>query len=725
MAIKSGGKKKATVKKAAGKKGKSSVKKEKLKKLVIVESPSKASTIKKYLGKDYEVKASVGHVIDLPRSRMGVNLETFDPDYIIMRDKYKVIKELRESARTASEVILASDPDREGEAIAWHIKNDFEKNVFPKIKDRQIPIKRVKFNEITLEEIEERIKHPENIDLKLVDSQQGRRVIDRIFGYELSPLLWKKVKSKLSAGRVQSVALRLICEREIEIEKFIPCEYWEIEADLKKRGGNIFSASLVRIDGKKAEINDEVSALRIEKELLENSSIIKDIKKKIVTRSPYPPFITSTLQQAANNLFGFTSMKTMMLAQQLYEGIDIGNTRTGLITYMRTDSTRISPVAIAEVRKYIKEQFGESYIPENPNYFSNKKTSQDAHEAIRPTHVFNNPDLIKENLTGDQYKLYSLIWKRFTSSQMSSSRSEQITVEIANGNKILTAGATKIIFEGFLKVTERVQKEKELPPNLAVNDSLETVEIKKEQKFTEPPPRYSEASIVKAMEELGIGRPSTYAPTIFTLTKRFYVKKEGRTLVPTFLGSSVNKLLVENFPELINTNFTAEMEEELDDVEDGKKKWKSVVGDFYSTFRPVLAKAYENIDSIKGSFDEETDFVCEKCGRKMVKKLGKFGLFLACSGWPECKNAKPLPLGKCPKCGTGYVVAKKGRSKRAFYGCTNYPDCDFTSFLKPVEIDGKNLSCPVCTGALFGQKEKGRLKTICLKEGCTYESKFI
>ncbi len=701
--------------------GKKSVKKEKLKKLVIVESPSKASTIKKYLGKDYEVKASVGHVIDLPKSRMGVNLDTFDPEYIIMRDKYKIIKDLRESAKVSSEVILASDPDREGEAIAWHIKNDFEKNVLPKISGRVIPIKRVKFNEITVEEIEERIKNPENIDEKLVNSQQGRRVIDRIFGYELSPLLWKKVKSKLSAGRVQSVALRLICDRENEIEKFVPREYWEIGVTYKNDKGT-FTASLAKIGGKKAEVKDEASAKKIEKELLDSGSIITDIREKTVSRSTYPPFITSTLQQAANNLFGFTSMKTMMIAQQLYEGIDIGKSRTGLITYMRTDSTRISPSAIGEAHKYIEEKFGKEYVPSAPNYFKNKKTSQDAHEAIRPVHINNSPDMIREYLTPEQLKIYSLIWKRFVASQMTPSRSNQITVEIENGNKTLTANSSRLIFDGFLRVNDITKggREKELPGSLARGDRLEIVEIIKEQKFTEPPARYSDASLVKEMEELGIGRPSTYAPTIFTLTKRYYVRKDGRNLVPTVLGMSVNNLLVTHFPELINTNFTAEMEEELDDVEDGKKMWKSVVQDFYSTFRPVLSKAYENIDSIKGSFDEETEFVCDKCGRKMVKKLGKYGLFLACSGWPECRNAKPLPLGRCPVCRTGYVVQKRGRSKREFYGCTNYPACEFTSFLKPAGAEGKSMACPECGSLLFLQKEKGRQKTVCLKEGCLY-----
>ncbi len=707
---------------AAAARKKKEEKKEKLKKLVIVESPSKASTIKKYLGKDYEVKASVGHVIDLPKSRMGVNLETFDPDYIIMRDKYKIIKELRESAKNSSEVILASDPDREGEAIAWHIKNDFEKNVLPKVKDRQILIKRVKFNEITSEEIVEQIRHTEDIDEKLVNAQQGRRVIDRIFGYQLSPLLWKKVKSKLSAGRVQSIALRLICERESEIESFIPLEYWDITADLKK-DKDTFSAELAKINGKKAEVPDEASANRIEKELRENESVIKDIKQKALSRSSYPPFITSTLQQAANNLYGFPSMRTMMIAQQLYEGIDIGKTRTGLITYMRTDSTRVSPVAIGEARKYIEERYGLNYLPQSPNHFSNKKSSQDAHEAVRPVHVHYHPEEIKSYLTPEQFKIYSLIWKCFAASQMAPSQSEQITVEVQNGDKLLTASSTKLVFDGFLKVYDiyKAAKEKELPQGLAAGDRLDISEIHKEQKFTKPPARYSEASLVKSMEELGIGRPSTYAPTIFTLTKRYYIKKDGRSLVPTFLGKSVNKLLVENFPELININFTAEMEEELDEVEDGKKKWKSVVGDFYDAFQPVLNKAYEHIDSIKGSFDEETDFVCEKCGRKMIKKLGKYGLFLACSGWPECRNAKPLPLGKCPKCAAGYAVLKKGKRKRAFCGCTNYPNCDFVSFLKPAEIGDTPQACPQCGSALFAQKEKGRLKILCLKEGCGYE----
>jgi DNA topoisomerase-1 len=702
---------------------KNSVKKEKLKKLVIVESPSKAATIKKYLGKDYDVRASVGHLIDLPKSRMGVNLENFNPDYIVMRDKYKVLKGLREAVKTSSEIILASDPDREGEAIAWHIQNDFIKNVFPKIKGREIPIKRVKFTEITENEIRGQIEKPEPIDNKLVNAQQGRRVIDRIFGYQLSPLLWKKVKSKLSAGRVQSVALRLVCEREDEIDAFIPREYWTISVDLKKDKTK-FTAELLKIDGKKADIPDGGTAQRIEKELTDGKFSVKEIRSKNVNRNPVAPFITSTLQQTANNLFGFPSIKTMIIAQQLYEGIDIGKDRTGLITYMRTDSTRISPVAMEQLRGYIKETYGADYLPKTVNVYSNKKSSQDAHEAIRPSNILYHPDEIKTYLTGEQHKIYSLIWKRFVASQMTPTVSEQNSIDVENANKILTASSSQVLFEGFQKVYDysKGAKEKTLPQDLKAGDSLDLVQIDKEQKFTEPPARYTDASLVKIMEELGIGRPSTYAPTIFTITKRYYVKKEGRSLIPTVLGRAVNKLIVENFPELVNENFTAGMEEELDEVEDGGKEWKGVVSEFYQTFAPILAKAYENIDSIKGSFDEETDYVCEKCGKKMVKKLGKYGLFLACTGWPECRNAKPIPLGKCPKCENGMVVQKKGKRGRFFIGCSNYPACDFVTYLKPVEIEGKPSACPTCGSVLFLQKDKDGKKMICLKEGCGYET---
>lgn len=651
----------------------------KLKNLVIVESPSKAATIKKYLGSDFEIKASVGHLIDLPKSKMGVDLETFEPQYIVMRDKSKVLKELREEAKNSKAIYLASDPDREGEAIAWHIKNDFEKNVFPKI-GRQIPIKRVKFNEITENEIKQKINVPEEIEQNLVDAQQGRRVIDRIFGYKLSPLLWKKVKSKLSAGRVQSATLRLICEREEEIENFKPEEYWELYVDYEHKGSK-FTAELSKINGKKVDIKSKEDAEKIKQEILNDKSIVKDVKKKNVSRQPYPPFITSSLQQAANTLFGFSSMKTMQIAQQLYEGINLGDIRTGLITYMRTDSTRISEVALGSVRNYIEKELGKEYLPEKPNFYANKTASQDAHEAIRPTNVKYHPDEVAKYLTPEQYKLYSLIWKRFVASQMKPSISEQFSIEVECGNKILTATTSKVIFDGFLKVYDvsKSQKEKVLPEDIEKGAVLKVLKVNGEQKFTEPPPRYTEASLVKEMEELGIGRPSTYAPTIYTLTKRYYVKKEKKTLIPTELGRAVNKLLVEYFPEMITTSFTSKMEEKLDFVEEGKIDWKSVVKEFYDEFLPVLEHAYENMENIKGSFDEITDFKCEKCGRPMVKKFGRYGEFLACSGWPECKNAKPFPVGKCPKCKEGNIIKKKGK-KRTFYGCDRYPECDFVAF---------------------------------------------
>ena len=688
-----------------------------LKKLVIVESPSKADTIKKYLGAGYEVKASVGHLIDLPRSRMGVNLETFDPDYIVMRDKSKVMKELKDHAKNASEIILASDPDREGEAIAYHLRNHMREKVLSKLKNRDVPIRRIKFEEITKPAVLEAMRHPMEIDDKLVNAQQSRRVIDRLFGYQLSPLLWKKVKSKLSAGRVQSVALRIICEREDEIDKFVPVEYWIIQADFKAAKHH-FTGELSKIAGKKAEVPNQAAADKIEKEVMSSESKIGDIAVRQQSRKAQPPFITSTLQQASNTVLGFSSTRTMMIAQELYEGINLKNTRTGLITYMRTDSTRISPIAMEAVRKYVAETFGGDYLPSEPNLYANKRTAQDAHEAIRPSDVLLHPDEIKKYLSADQYKLYNLIWRRFVASQMTQSKSETYTIEVTNGDKLFTASDSHTVFEGHQAVYQfsKSKKEKPLPRDLKAGDALATSNIAKDQKFTEPPARYTDASLVKTMEELGIGRPSTYAPTIFTLTKRYYINKSGKSLVPTELGRVVNKLLVDNFPDLINVGFTARMEDELDDVEDGAKEWKGVVRHFYEPFTKVLTKAYAEIDNLKGSFDEETEYVCEKCGKKMLKKLGRFGYFLACSGWPECRNAKPLPLGKCPKCETGQVVKKKGGRGKFFYGCSTYPACDFASFLEP-----SGEACPNDGSVLFKKREKGETKLICLKEGCGYE----
>ncbi len=713
-----------------------------LKKLVIVESPSKASTIKKYLGDEYDVKASIGHIIDLPKSRLGINLDTLDPDYIVMRDKSKVIKELRESAKYASEIILASDPDREGEAIAWHIRNDLTTRVLSKLKDREVPVRRIRFDEITQPAVRQAIQQAVDIDLKLVNAQQGRRVIDRLFGYQLSPLLWKKVKSRLSAGRVQSIALRLICEREDLIDRFVPIEYWDLTANCTK-GKTHFEAELTKIDGRRvvtpnedmraslkgdvAVVNDksavictEAGAKKIEAELKSNDSVIGDIRSKESKRYASPPFITSTLQQAANSLFGFTSIKTMMIAQKLYEGIDLDSTRMGLITYMRTDSVRISAVALESVRQFITGKYGESYLPASPNTYKNTKSAQDAHEAIRPTDVNLLPEKLKDKLAPDEFKLYSLIWGRFVASQMNPAVSEQTTVEIENGNKTLAATFSRTLFDGFLKAYNFSKQEKDkLPPTgVAKGDKVSLQKITLKQKFTEPPARFTDASLVKTMEELGIGRPSTYAPTIYTLTKRYYVKKSGRSLFPTELGRIVNKLLVENFPNLISVKFTADMEEELDEVEDGSKEWKKVVKDFYDPFSKVLNHAYEHIDSIKGIFDEPTEYKCDKCGAPMVKKLGKNGYFIACSRWPDCKNAQPLPLGKCPKCEDGRVIQRKGKKGkgRIFFGCSNYPECDFSTYQTPSEE-----SCPKDGSVLFLKKEQNKKLLVCLKEDCGYE----
>lgn len=691
-----------------------------LKKLVIVESPSKANTIKKYLGSGYVVKASIGHIIDLPRSRLAVNLETFEPDYIVMRDKSKVMKELREAAKYSSEIILASDPDREGEAIAWHLRNDLQKRVVDKVKKRDIPISRISFEEITKTAVLKAIGKKMEINEKLVRAQQGRRVIDRLFGYQMSPLLWKKVKSKLSAGRVQSIALRLVCEREDLVEKFKSEEFWNINVDFSK-GKTGFIANLLKIDGKKIEVGtipNEDTANKIETELKAGESVVKDVRTRTTRRKALAPFITSTLQQTSNNLFGYSSLKTMRVAQGLYEGIDLGKIRTGLITYMRTDSTRVSAIAIEAVREYIKTKYGDKYLPEKPNTHKIKKNAQDAHEAIRPTNIELHPDEIKKYLSSEQYKVYKLIWSRFVASQMPPMESEQYTIEVENGNKTLTATHSKVKFSGYQEVYKysKSAKQKDLPHSLAKGDKLDIDSIEKVQKFTEPPARFNDASLVKIMEELGIGRPSTYAPTIFTLTKRYYVKKEGKSLVPTELGRIVNTLLVDNFPDLINSEFTSNMEQELDEVEQGKKEWKTVVADFYKPFSEVLQKAYDNIDEIKGIFDEPTDIVCEKCGEMMVKKLGRYGFFLACSGWPDCRNTKPLPLGKCPKCGNGQVVQKKGGKGRVFYGCSTYPDCDFAAPLKPAKE-----ACPNDGSILFQKKTKIETKLICLKEGCGYE----
>jgi len=703
----------------------------KLTKLVIVESPSKAQTLKKYLGSHYTIKASAGHVIDLPKSTLGIDLDTFDPRYIVMRDRSKVMKELAEAVKKSEVILLASDPDREGEAIASHLKDYFEEKIISKLK-KDIPIYRIRFSEITKDAVLKAVSEPTEIETSLVNAQKGRRVIDRLFGYTLSPLLWKKVKGKLSAGRVQSTALRLIVEREKLINAFIPQEYWVLEAELSHKKTK-FTTMLNRINNKRlvspSEYEKESTQYVIKsqdemdkliKELKNADFIVKDFKTSQSFTNATAPFITSTLQQVANNLLGWAAAKTMRTAQELYEGIDLGKSRTGLITYMRTDSNRISPIAFKELEKYIINQYGKKYLPSKPNFFSNKKNSQDAHEAIRPTNIEYHPDEIKSFLSNDQYKLYNLIWRRFAASQMSPVERSVDSLNINAHNCIFSVSGSQVIFDGFQKVWNFGidKKNVKLPPQLEKGEKLICNKLNSEQKFTQAPARFTEATLVKTMEELGIGRPSTYAPTIMTLTKRYYVKKTAKSMVPTDLGKAVNKLLIDNFSELINAQFTSQMEEKLDEVEEEKISWKEVVKDFYIPFNKTVEEAFEKVDSIKGAFDEKTDEICEKCDKEMIKKLGKYGYFLACSGWPDCVNAQAIPYGLCPKCQKGKIIEKRGGGRGAFYACTDYPECDYLTNARP---SGK--VCPHDKSPLFFKSGKKNIIE-CVKENCNYSEEF-
>lgn len=684
--------------------------------LVVVESPSKAKTIHKYLGDDYVIASSVGHIIDLPKSRLAIDVENgFSPEYITIRGKAKVLNELRRKAKSVDTVLLATDPDREGEAISWHLERELSK--------KNPNIKRIEFNEITESAIRDAIHHPRAINMDLVNAQQARRILDRIVGYYISPLLWKNIKRGLSAGRVQSVALRVICDREEEIERFVPQEYWTIDTRCTGKGKD-FEASVTHYNDEKLEIASE-DAMNDHMKRLEKASFqVQSIKTQERKRKPLAPYITSKLQQDAANRLGFTSRKTMMVAQQLYEGIDVtGEGPMGLITYMRTDSTRLSPLATESVRQYIADNFSSEYLPEKPNVYGNRKGAQDAHEAIRPTSVLRTPDSLKGDLTRDQFRLYDMIWRRFVSSQMTPEVSEAVTMLISGGDYTLRATGRKILFKGFTAVEGQSKKEKEasktrkLPP-LSEGDMVTVEEFLPEQHFTTPPPRFNDASLVKFLEESGIGRPSTYAPTVETIIKRYYIQRKGRQLVPTVLGKLVNGVMKEHFADLVNVDFTAKMESELDAIEESEKEWKSMLEEFYGPFHEVVAKAEENIEEMKGILDEETDIECEKCGKPMMKKLGKYGFFLACSGFPECRNARSLPLGKCPDCETGDVVKRQSRKGRGnFYACNNYPECEFLTRETPAE-----RACPQCGSLLFQRKIKGKgFKQVCLKEGCGYE----
>ncbi len=690
-------------------------------KLVIVESPAKATTIQKYLGSGYEVMASMGHVRDLPKSKLGVDVEhNFTPVYENIKGKEELIKKLKSAAKKSDQVLLATDPDREGEAISWHLANLLGVDVN---QDN-----RITFTEITKSGVKNGIEHPRKIDMQLVDAQQARRVLDRIVGYKISPFLWKKIRKGLSAGRVQSVAVRMVVDREEEIRAFKPSEYWSIDAMFGKKSGKVsekkpFPAKYYGTAGKKAEIKNQQQAEKIMAEIASAEFVVSGIKKGVRKKSPAPPFITSTLQQDASRRLGFQAKRTMKVAQELYEGVEIdGLGAVGLITYMRTDSLRISDEALADAGKFIRQTFGDEYALSKPRVFKSKKNAQDAHEAIRPTMVELVPSKVKANLTSDQYKLYKLVWERFIASQMANALLNTVSVEIAAGNHLFKSSGFTVKFDGFtalyVEATDTDEENGTKLPPLEEGEVLTAAEIKPNQHFTQPPPRYTEASLIKDLEENGIGRPSTYAPTLTTSLQRGYVERDQKALKPTALGEVTTKLMKEQFKDIVDTDFTADMERKLDEVEDGSADWEGVISNFYKDFDANLKVAEKNMEGTRMKVpDEETDVVCELCGRKMVIKHGRFGKFLACPGFPECKNTKKLVQetpGLCPVCGKK-IVAKRTKTGRTFYGCSGYPDCTFMTWDTPLEE-----TCPKCGSTLF--RQNGKMKKIhCLKEGCGFE----
>ena len=693
---------------------KSSTKKSKtIETLIIVESPSKAQSIEGYLGPGYTVKASVGHLIDLPKSRLAIDVDNnFEPEYITCRGKAKLLKELQKDAKKSKTVLLASDPDREGEAIAWHLNNALKDKTDAKIS-------RIVFHEITAGAIKEAVQHPGEIDESKVNAQKARRVLDRLVGYNLSPLLWSKVKNGLSAGRVQSVALRLICEREEEVENFLPEEYWTLDAAFSK-GRSEFKAQLVSYKGEKPDFKNIEPVNSIIEKIKNSECTVSSVKSTEKTVRPKPPFTTSTLQQVAATRLGFTSRKTMQIAQQLYEGINIGAHRTGLITYMRTDSVRISDTALENVRKWISSNYPEN-LPEKPIFYSVEKDAQDAHEGIRPTYIEYTPDSIKDSLSRDQLKLYSIIWERFVSSQMTNAKTITVSVELSVEDALFRASASKVTEKGFYNVIKLLSSREDKTgnfPSLKQGETLQLKEFYPEQHFTQGPARYNDATIVATLKEKGLARPSTYVATIDKLFDRYYVTRNNKQIVPTQLGKIICKILVESFPEVINEHFTAEVENNLDKVEQNELVWNTMIADFFTPFKKRVDEVMESVASVKGSLDEPTDKICEKCGKPMMKKLGRFGFFLACSGFPECHNTKSIPLAKCPVKGcNGEIVARKtkGRGKE-FYGCTNYPECSFISHFKPID-----QYCPKCGWFLVEKfdKKNGSYKS-CINPDCDY-----
>ena len=696
--------KKATKKTAAKKTGK--------KYLVIVESPAKAATIGKFLGSNYKIEASMGHIRDLPKSQLGIDYENdFEPKYITIRGKGELLSKLRKDAKAADKVYLATDPDREGEAISWHLLHalnlEEEKN-----------ISRITFNEITKTAVKKSISEARDIDMDLVDAQQARRVLDRMVGYTISDLLWKKVKKGLSGGRVQSVALRLVCDREEEIRDFIPEEYWTLSAKLTDEAGKEFEARFYGKGEEKMELSNEGETNGVLKGLKNKSFEVTEVKTGSRQKKPVAPFTTSTLQQEASKHLNMATQKTMMIAQQLYEGVNVkGEGTVGLVSYIRTDSFRISDEAYGAAVDYIKDAYGEEFVnPERIVYKSKGKT-QDAHEAIRPTSVTRTPDSVKDSLSKDQYRLYKLIWERFVASQMSPAQYDTLSVKLIAGEYSFRAAGSRLRFSGFLEVYNKGEEEEErVIPKLSEGDKLKAKKLLPEQHFTQPPARYTDASLIKTLEEIGVGRPSTYAPTLTIIQSRHYVTKEAKNLFPTELGEMVNEIMKGYFPNIVDTDFTANMEDRLDDVEMGKEEWKQVIRDFYPDFKESVENAAEKLEKIEIK-DEESDVICDKCGRNMVIKYGRYGKFLACPGFPECQNAKPYfeEAGvNCPECG-GKILIKKTKKGRVYFGCENNPDdCSFMSWNKPT-----GEKCPEC-GSFLEEKGRKSPKIVCSNVKCGF-----
>ncbi|NHN28394.1 type I DNA topoisomerase [Paenibacillus agricola] len=686
--------------------------------LVIVESPAKAKTIGKYLGSKFIVKASMGHIRDLPKSQIGVEINNnFEPKYITIRGKGSILKELKDARKKVKKVYLAADPDREGEAIAWHLAHYLELDESEEC--------RVVFNEITKQAVKDAFKTPRKIDIDLVNAQQARRILDRLVGYKISPLLWKKVKKGLSAGRVQSVALKLVYDRENDVKAFVPEEYWSITAKLLA-GTTEFEAKFHSINGEKKELTNEQEVNEILKGLEKAKYVIHDVKEKERQRNPSPPFITSSLQQEAARKLNFRASKTMSVAQQLYEGIELGSEGTvGLITYMRTDSTRISPIAQEEAKEFIVQKYGDAFYPETPRvYLKKAANSQDAHEAIRPSSIMREPDQVKAYLSRDQHRLYKLVWERFVASQMSSAVLDTMTVDITAGDTLFRAAGSKMKFPGFMKVyvegnDDGTTDEDKLLPPMKKGDKVKKNQLDPKQHFTQPPPRYTEARLVKALEEMGIGRPSTYAPTLETIQKRGYVAIDEKKFIPTELGELVIQQMIEYFPEILDIEFTAHMEGELDSVEEGKENWVKILSSFYESFEKRLIFAEAEMEKIEIK-DEVSEEICEKCGLHLVYKMGRYGKFLACSGFPDCRNTKPIvkDIGvTCPTCKEGHIIERRSKKGRIFYGCDQYPACEFVSWDKPIA-----QPCPKCSSMLIEKKNKNGVFHQCVQ--CDYKEEI-